>query len=136
MKNALSIVCIVSLLLVATVPPVIAEDAFHIDYRQADITTEGGTLSGTLIVSVLNTSGQSIQDVVVWVTGPNNVTYDNHQVVIGNLADGQWSEIVETINVPAELQTGEAADEVAWSVEFTNAVGTREMVSVLGNNVP
>ena len=135
MKNALSIVCIVTLLLVVTVLPVIAVDAFHIDYRQADIATDGVTLTGTLSVNVLNLSGQTAQDVVVSVAGTNNVTYDNHPVVIGTLAEGQQNEIVEAINVPAELQTGEAADQVAWTVEFTTAAGTRETVTVLGNKV-
>ena len=68
----------------------LAEDPFHISYRQQNLSSDGLTQSGMLLVTVVNVSGEDVQQLMASVPGPNNVTYDNRSILVGDLADG-WS---------------------------------------------
>jgi alpha-L-arabinofuranosidase len=135
MKEAKIFICIISLLLLGGTMPVLASDAFHITYQQENVAVADGVLTGDLIVNIVNISGQDAKDVAVSIPGPNNVTYDNHQALVGDVADGHMAGATAAINAPEEMQTGEAADEVVWNVEFTNSLGERQTVAVTGSKI-
>ena len=112
------------------------EEPFHVMYRHIDTSSDADSLSGTLILNIYNTSGEDARDIVAMVPGPNNVTYDNRHIFIGTLNDGQQVEILERFVVPHDL--GDAAslqDEVGWQLEFTNTLGARTTLEVVGHRV-
>ena len=111
----------------------LAEDEFHINYRVANLYEDDNSLSGTLILNVYNTSGEEAQDMVAMIPGPNGVTYDNRPIFLGTLADGHQLEILDRFVVPQELIDPDAPDdEVSWQLEYTNALGARIAVDVVG----
>jgi hypothetical protein len=135
MKKAKIFICIASLLLLGVAMPVLANDAFHLIYQQENMSVANGILTGSLIIQVINTSGQDVKDVVVSIPGSNNVTYDNHRAVIGDVAAGQMAGVTAAINAPEEMQSGAAVHEVVWSVEFTNSLGERQTVEITGSKI-
>ena len=109
------------------------EEAFHLKYRQQDISSDGVTHSGVLILNVYNTSGEDAQDIVAMIPGPNSVTYDNHPIYVGTVVDGQQVEILDRFVVPQELIDPDTTDDnVIWQLEFTNALGSRITQDVVG----
>jgi hypothetical protein len=109
------------------------EEAFHLKYRQQDISSDGVTHSGVLILNVYNTSGEDAQDIVAMIPGPNSVTYDNHPIYVGTVVDGQQVEILDRFVVPQELiDPNITDDDVIWQLEFTNALGSRITQDVVG----
>ena len=135
MKKCKILFCTVTLFVMGLSLPAFASDAFHITYQQENVSVTNGVLTGDLIVNIINNSGQDVKDVAVSVAGSNNVTYDNHQAVVGDVANGQMIGAITSINAPEEMQNGEAADEVVWNVEFTNSLGERQTVAVTGRKV-
>ena len=130
------IVCTVFLLLSLAVAPALANDAFHIKYRHEKVTSDGSIRSGFLVLNVYNTSGAGVQDVEARIEGPNSVTYDNHRIFLGNLADGQQFEVLDPISVPEEMVSSETADnEIVWTLEFTDVSGQRVTADVVGQKV-
>ena len=123
-------------LMVVLAGPVFAQDAFHVGYRQENVVVEGNTVTGKLLVSVYNVSGGKVRDVTVSVPGPNNVTYDNRTIFIGDLADGQRVEALDIFSVPAEMrQSDRVEDQISVDVEYTTAAGERKKAQVTGRNV-
>lgn len=132
MKKNYVFMWFVSVLFLGIAFPVSANEAFHITYQQENVIASDGILTGSLIINIVNTSGQDVKDVAVSIPGPNNVTYDNHQTMIGDVADGNQAGVNAAINAPVEMQNGEAADKVIWNVEFTNGNGERQIAEVTG----
>ncbi len=127
---------IFGLALAATTAVVFAEDAFHIHYRFANLNEDEYSLSGNLILNVYNTSGEDAQDLVAMIPGPNGVTYDNRPIFLGTLADGEQVEILDRFVVPEELiRPNSPEDAVSWQLEFTNALGARITLDVVGQKV-
>lgn len=123
------------ILMVVLAGPVLAADAFHVGYRQENVVAEGNSVTGNLLVSVYNVSGAEARDITVSFPGPNNVTYDNRPVFIGNLADGQRVEVLDIFSVPVEMrQSDKAEEQIGVDVEFTTAPGERKSVRVTGRN--
>ena len=114
----------------------LAEDEFHINYRVANLYEDENSLSGTLFLDVYNTSGEDVSDMVAWIPDPNQVTYDQHQIGVGNLPDGAQVEVLDPFIVPIEITYAEpAAESVSWRLEYTNALGGRQSVDVIGLEV-
>ena len=78
-------ICLFFLMFMSVVPA-FAIETFHITYRQENITNNAAdnTLSGVFFLTVVNVSGQDVQDLVAWVPEQNNVTYDNRRIFVGN----------------------------------------------------
>ena len=125
---------IVAILTLAALPyTALADDAFHIHYRVANLSEDENSLSGTVFLNVYNTSGEAVSDMVAWIPEPNRVTYDQHQIGIGNLADGAQVEVLEPFIVPVDVAyTEPAAESVSWRLEYTNTQGQRISVDVIG----
>ena len=124
------------LILAVTAFPVHAEDIFHISYRQQNLSSDGLTQSGILLVTVVNVSGEDVKDMMASVPGPNNVTYDNRTILIGDLTGGAQTEILDEFQVPQELNTGAVDDRITWEVEYTDSTGQRLNAEVTGERVP
>lgn len=117
--------------------PVLAGDLFHISYRQQNLSSDGLTQSGILLVTVVNVSGGDVADVMASVPGPNNVTFDNRTILIGDLAEGAQTEVLDDFHVPQELADPEAMEEsISWAVEYTDNGGQRLNVEVTGERIP
>ncbi|MFW9844759.1 MAG: hypothetical protein ACFFEV_09300, partial [Candidatus Thorarchaeota archaeon] len=53
-----------------------------------------------------------------YVSKANSVTYDNHRIFLGTLADGQQVEVLDPFSFPEEMVSFEpGADEVVWILE-------------------
>jgi hypothetical protein len=134
--------CVVSLAITLLVlgaffvVPVMADEAFHVTSRQENVSSDDSTITGLLILNVYNTSGEVAQDLEAWVEGPNSVTYDNHRIFLGTLAEGDQIEVLDTISAPAELAGPRTADEtVVWTLEYTNSAGQRVTIQVAGQTI-
>ena len=112
---------------------VLAEDAFHIHYRVDNLIEDENNLSGTVFLNVYNTSGEDVTDLVAWIPGPNQITYDQRQIGVGNLPDGAQVEVLDLFIVPIEvIHVEPAAGPVSWRLEFTNALGEQKAIDVVG----
>jgi len=117
--------------------PALAGDPFHVSYRQQSLSSDGTTQSGILLLTVVNVSGEDVRDLKASVPGPNNVTYDNRVVVIGDLTDGQQAEVLDPFQVPQELASPDAMEaSITWQVEYTNSSGEPITAEVRGEQVP
>jgi hypothetical protein len=125
------------LILILTQSVLAQDDLFHISYRQQDLSSDGLSQSGVLLVTVVNVSGVAVQQVMVSVPGPNNVTFDNRMILIGDLpVDGQ-TEVLDDFQVPQELADPEAIEErIVWQVEYTDSDGQKQSTEVTGERVP
>jgi hypothetical protein len=124
-------------LLVLTQPALAEEEPFHISYRQQNLSSDGLTQSGILLVTVVNVSGEDAQRVMASVPGPNNVTYDNRTILIGDLAEGAQTEVLDEFHVPQELADPDAMeDRITWQVEYTDSTGEPLNAEVIGERVP
>lgn len=125
------------LTLAAASATALAEDSFHFSYRQQNLSSDGLTQSGVLLVTVVNVSGADVQDLTASVPGPNNVTYDNRTILIGDLGDAQQIEVMDEFHVPQELANSDAIeDNIIWQVEYTDSAGERHTAEVRGEQVP
>ncbi|MEN8166417.1 MAG: hypothetical protein ABFR65_02945 [Pseudomonadota bacterium] len=124
-------------LLVLTLPSLAEEEPFHISYRQQNLSSDGLTQSGMLLVTVVNVSGEDTLQVMASVPGPNNVTFDNRTILIGDLADGLMTEVLDEFHVPQELANpDEIEDNILWQVEYLNSAGEQLSAEVTGERVP
>ena len=65
------------------------------------------------------------------------VTYDQRQITVGSLADGAQVEVLDEFIVPIEITQGESGTApVTWRLEYTDTLGARHTVDVVGNDVP
>lgn len=128
---------IVAIIMLAALPYTgLADDAFHIHYRVTNLSQDDDNLSGTVFLNVYNTSGEGVSDMVAWIPEPNRVTYDQHQIGVGNLADGAQVEVLDPLIVPIEIANTEPATEpVSWRLEYTNTLGQRLSIDVIGLEV-
>ena len=137
MNTSVPIRFVFALILAVTMFPVFADDPFHISYRQQNLSSDGLTQSGILLVTVVNVSGENVNDMLVSIPAPNNVTFDNRSILIGDLTEDAQTEILDEFQVPQELANTEATeDRVTWEVEYTNSTGQRQTVEVTGERVP
>jgi len=123
-------------LLLLFTPSSFAEDLFHVHYRLTDLSSDEHNRSGTLHLNVYNTSGEHALDMVAWVTEPNQVTYDQRPIGVGDLADGEQVEVLDYFIVPVEITEAAPGDEqVIWRLEYTGPLGKRRSVDVAGQDV-
>ena len=115
---------------------VLAEDEFHVHYRVVNLNQDDINLSGTVFLNVYNTSGGDVADMVAWIPGPNPVTYDHRQIGVGDLSDGAQVEVLDPFIAPLEITQDEPTPEpVSWRLEYTNALGERQSIDVVGIEV-
>jgi hypothetical protein len=125
------------LTLVAASATALAEGPFHLSYRQQNLSSDGVSQSGILLVTVVNVSGEDVLDLMASIPGPNNVTYDNRVIPIGDLANGQQVEVLDEFQVPQELANPDAMEPtITWQVEYTNGMGEPVTAEVQGEQVP
>ena len=136
MNTSVPIRFVFALILAVTMFPVFADDPFHISYRQQNLSSDGLTQSGILLVTVVNVSGENVNDMLVSIPAPNNVTFDNRSILIGDLTEGAQTEILDEFQVPQELNTGAVDDRITWQVEYTDSTGQRLNAEVTGERVP
>ena len=134
MKSLIRFLCCVCLFLVVVVVGVIpasAEDSFHITYQLKNLSSTQDTLTGDLFLHVVNVSGEDVQDLLVWISGPNKITYNNRTIYVGDLKDGQPKGILDHFSVPKELEDMQISeDPIVWKAEFTNQDGERVEMDV------
>ena len=136
MKLTLRLV-LAALVLAAWSAPALADGEFVLHYRLENLSNTETNRSGMLLVEAFNASGEDIQELVAWIQGPNNVTYDNRRVIIGDLADGQQRQVLDPFVVPIELTENDSSDEEpTWNLEYTNSLGETVTVEVVGQAVP
>jgi hypothetical protein len=125
---------VIALIAFASLPCAsLAEDEFHIHYRVTNLSEDANSLSGTLFLNVYNTSGEDDSDMVACIPGPNQITYDQHHIGVGDLADGAQVEVLDPFIVPIEITHAEpAAEPVSWRLEYTNPLGVRQSIDVVG----
>jgi len=137
MSKRITLSLFIGLTLAAASASALAEGPFHLSYRQQNLSSDGVTQSGILLVTMVNVSGEDVQDVRASVPGPNNVTYDNRIVLIGDLADGQQVEVMDEFQVPQQLANPDAMEpSITWQVEYTNGTGESITAEVRGEQVP
>jgi len=136
MNTSVPIRFVFALILAVTMFPVFADDPFHISYRQQNLSSDGLNQSGILLVTVVNVSGENVNDMLVSIPAPNNVTFDNRSILIGDLTEGAQTEILDEFQVPQELNTGAVDDRITWQVEYTDSTGQRLNAEVTGERVP
>lgn len=113
-----------------------AEENFHVHYRVDGLNQDAQNLSGTLYLNIYNTSGQDTFDMVAWIPEPNQVTYDQRQIIVGALPDSGQVEVLDHFTLPTEMAEGQAvAAPVTWRLEFADALGTPHAVEVVGQEV-
>jgi hypothetical protein len=126
MKSVSTILCCVFFFLSGVVYPAAAQDSFHITYQLENLSSDNETLSGDLLLHVVNVSGQDVKDLTVWISEPNRVTYDNRTIYVGDLEDGQPKGILDHFRVPRELEDMPISEgPIVWRAEFTNQAGER-----------
>lgn len=136
MKRLVSITCLFCVLVVLAAAPAFAGKKFDITYRLDDVATSETTASGHLMLYVLNASGEPAKDVAIWIEGPNNVTFNNRAIHVGDLADGQPLGVMDEFSVPIEIAHPEdTEEEIVWKVEFTKATGERTVLDADGRRV-
>ena len=128
---------IIALLTVAaTLADSTAEPLFHVHHRLQNLSQDSQYISGTLFLNVYNTSGEDAFEMIAWVPSPNRVTYDQRQISVGSLADGDQVEVLDEFIVPVEFTQGESnTAPVTWRLEYTDNLGARHAVDVVGNDV-
>lgn len=121
-----------SLLSLGVITTASAENLFDISYEKKIVSSDEDTVSCVIILHIANMSGQNVQDVVASLTGMNDVTYDNHNIMVGDLADFRSVGIFDEFSIPSfmtELETP-AGEPVIWRVEYTGQDGIRYEVEV------
>jgi len=118
------------------VTPSLASDTFHVNYRHDNVSSDGSTISGFLLLNVYNTSGEDARDLEIWIDGPNKVTFDNHRIFLGSLAHGQQIEVLDKIDAYGELTDSDQNNkQVNWTLEYTDSSGKRVRVNITGLTV-
>jgi hypothetical protein len=113
------------------------QDPFHISYRQQNLSSDGLTQSGMLLLTVVNVSGDDVRQVTASVPGPNNVTFDNRTILIGDLADGAQTEVLDEFHVPQELANPAAVEgSIIWQVDYLDSTGEPRSAEVTAERVP
>ena len=116
--------------------PAFGENPVDITYRQQNLASDDLVQSGVLLVTVVNVSGEDLEDVTASVPGPNNVTFDHRTIRIGDLAEGAQTEVIDQFQVPKELANPDAIeDQITWVVEYTDSAGERLSAEVKGERV-
>ncbi len=135
-RNGVVFLAIAVLVMGVFVMPGMADEAFHVNSRHEGISTDGIIVTGLLLLNVLNTSGEDVRDLEAWIEGPNRVTFDNHRIFLGDIADGQQLEIVDMLNVPKEIfNAPPVEDSLIWTLEYTKSSGERVTTTVAGQMV-
>ncbi len=134
MKRTIRCLFFCGLLILSMIASAVAEDLFEVTYEKKIVSSDESTVSGVLILHVTNVSGQDVQDVVASVSGANDVTYDNHAIMVGNLAEAQPAGVLDEFTVPAVMTEVEIPDgePVVWNVEYTDQNGDRQEAKVEG----
>lgn len=110
-----------------------AGEMLDITYRHEGITADDSTVSGVLVLYVVNSSGAEIRDIMISVPEENNVTFDNRAIPIGTLAGGQPVQVLSEFTVPAEIANLDAIEETStWKIDYTGADGRRAEASAPG----
>jgi hypothetical protein len=131
MKSQISIFCCIFFFLLAVAFPTSAQDSFHITYQLENLSSNNDTLTGDLLLHVVNVSGEDVQDLIVWIPEPNKITYNNRAIYVGDLNDGQPKGILDHFSIPKELGNMEISeDTVVWKAEFTNHNAERVEIDV------
>jgi len=115
----------------------LAEDSFHVHYRVENLNQDAHNLAGTLYLNVYNTSGEDAIDLIAWVTETDQAIYDQRQISLGSLLDGEQVEVLDQFIVPLEITQAEPTGEpVIWHIEYTCGLGDRHSFDVVGQVVP
>ncbi len=124
------------LLLLGAATAVHAEDEFHLLYEKRILVEDGQTVSGVLLVQLINNSGADVRDVVAWIPEANNVTYDHRSLMFGDLAVAQPQGVLDEWTLPVEVTDTELPEgPVTWRIEYTNIIGDRVETDVVGDPV-
>ncbi|MGD8588883.1 MAG: hypothetical protein PVG22_08650 [Chromatiales bacterium] len=138
MKMKPFVVPVLGVLLLVISPLTLAQqDLFHISYRQQNLSSDGLSQSGILLITVVNVGGQDARRVMASVPGPNNVTFDNRTILIGDLTEGAQTEVLDEFQVPQELANPDVIeDQIVWQVEYIDSAGEKQVTEVTGERVP
>ncbi|NIP54902.1 MAG: hypothetical protein GWO10_16665 [candidate division Zixibacteria bacterium] len=133
MRRLTALFLMLGMLVVLQVSPALAADEFQVLYQQMDVVAEPGSVSGLVILNVMNTSGGDVTDLTAAIAGANNILYGTNPVLLGDLADTGQVQIGVPFAADADAGTPEA--ESTWIMTYTDASGASQTVTVTGSLV-
>lgn len=133
MKNLIVLFLTLGMLVAMQVPSIAAGGEFQIHCQQVEVVKSPGSVSGLVILNVMNTSGGDVTDLSAALAGPNNILYGVHPVFMGDISDGDTVQIAVPFNAAAEA--GSPEKESRWVITYTDASGASHEVNVTGTLV-
>lgn len=133
MKKLTGILLALAMLVLVQVLPASAADEFQVLYQQMDVVKGTGSVSGLVILNVMNTSGGNVTEVSAALADSNHILYGTQPVFLGEIADSAQVQIGVPFAADAEAGSPEAESE--WVITFTDASGVSQEVKVAGSLV-
>lgn len=106
------------------------EEKFTVTYRFEVQEVMSNTQSGYLLINVMNISDEPVNDLSVWVPNGANPALPHLPVQIGDLNAGYGKEVLEVFKTPVIVNDPEMA--AVWRIEFTDAMGEKRQIDVIG----
>lgn len=133
MKRLIGVLMALAMLVALQVAPAFAADEFQVNYQQMDVAAGSGTVSGLVVLNVINTSGGDVTEVSVALAGTNNILYGTQPVFVGDIANADQIQI--GVPFAADAEAGAPEAEATWVITFTDASGASQAVAVTGTLV-
>lgn len=134
MSKAVCQLLLLSLCILGLVPPSPAQELFHLGYDREVLAADSRTVSGLITLYVNNHGGADLKDAVAWISGANQVTYDNRIIYLGDIAAGSARGVTEHWSVPTGMTVGENPDfPPIWTLEYTDPSGVRVSTEIIGS---
>jgi len=103
---------------------------FHIQYQQVDVVASPGSVTGLVILNVMNTSGGDVTDLSASLAGPNSILYETRSVLLGDIPNEGEVQIGVPFKSPTKV--GSPEKETTWVITYTDASGETQVVNVVG----
>lgn len=133
MKNLIVLLMTLGMLVAMQVYAVAAGDEFQIHYQQVEVVSDSGSVSGLVILNVMNTSGGDVTSLLATLTGPNNILYGAQPVLLGDIPSG--AEVQIGVPFAAGTDAGSPEAESIWVLTFVDASGVSQEIRVTGRLV-
>lgn len=124
-------------LFAASVAPSFAAGDFAVAWKLDKVSAGEGVSRNRLHLNVANLGPVVAGNAVAWAEGAAVPALANRRFELGTVTAGGHAAVVEDVAIPESLSSeGDANPMVPWNIEFTNAVGEREAVTVQGGRIP
>jgi hypothetical protein len=120
--------CLPSLVAQASAPP-----PFQLICRQENVAVDRFNTRSDLMITVVNQGGAEARDIILSIPGPNPYLFIDSPVILGTVPAGRQAEIMHKSSMPNEMVAlADPADQLTWRIEYTDEVGERVAVEVVG----